>query len=77
MFFFLVRILGGILQIAAQWVRPINTNLYIAAAILEAAGLSPLLLATLGFVQTVCISHDACMRYLIITFRWQKSVWGQ
>jgi hypothetical protein len=51
----LVRILGGVLQIAAQMVRPINSNLYISAAILEAAGLSPLLLATLGFVQTVYV----------------------
>lgn len=52
---FLVRILGGTLQIAAQLVRPVNTNLYLSAAILEAAGLSPLLLATLGFVQTVYV----------------------
>jgi hypothetical protein len=47
------------LQIASQLVRPININLYIAAAILNAAGLSPLLLGTLGFVQTVCVVYDA------------------
>jgi len=51
--FSIIRILGAALQIASQLVRPININLYIAAAILNAAGLSPLLLGTLGFVQTV------------------------
>ncbi|KIM84628.1 hypothetical protein PILCRDRAFT_818206 [Piloderma croceum F 1598] len=51
--FSIVRILGGALLIAAQLVRPGNTNLYVAASILEAAGLSPLLLATLGFLRTV------------------------
>lgn len=40
---------------AAQLVRPVNENLYIAASILELAGLSPLLLATLGFVRTVYV----------------------
>jgi hypothetical protein len=44
------------LQVAAQLVRPVNTNLYLVAAILEAAGLSPLLLATLGFVQIVYVA---------------------
>lgn len=51
--FLLVRILGAILLIAAQLTRPINTSLYIGAYVLEGAGLSPLLLATLGFLRTV------------------------
>jgi len=40
-------------MIAAELIRPVNTTLYIIAFILEAAGLSPLLLATLGFLRTV------------------------
>ena len=51
----LARLLGAILQVSAQLVRPINTNLYLSAAILEAAGLSPLLLTTLGLVKTVYV----------------------
>ncbi|KAF7982887.1 hypothetical protein HWV62_25134 [Athelia sp. TMB] len=52
----MVRILGGALLVAAQLVRPLNLGLYIAASILQLAGLSPLLLATLGFVRTVVFS---------------------
>ena len=48
-----MRVLGGILLVASELVRPINVSLYIAAAILEFAGLSPLLLATLGFVRSM------------------------
>jgi hypothetical protein len=48
-----IRILGGILLIAAQLTRPINISLYTGAYVLEAAGLSPLLLATLGFLRTI------------------------
>lgn len=50
-----VRILGGALLVAAELVQPVNINLYIAASVLQAAGLSPLLLATLGFVRTVYV----------------------
>lgn len=52
-----MRVLGGILLVAAEEVRPINANLYIAASILEFSGLSPLLLATLGFVRTMYVAH--------------------
>ncbi|KAF7982010.1 hypothetical protein HWV62_30246 [Athelia sp. TMB] len=52
----LMRVLGGALLIASELVRPINVSLYIAAAILEFAGLSPLLLATLGFVRSIVMS---------------------
>jgi hypothetical protein len=45
-------------MIAAELTRPINTNLYIGAFILEAAGLSPLLLATLGFLWIVYADYD-------------------
>lgn len=38
--------------------RPINTNLYIAASILEAAGFSPLLLGTLGFLRTMYVDNN-------------------
>jgi hypothetical protein len=43
-------------MVAAELVQPVNTTLYIIAFILEAAGLSPLLLATLGFLRTAYVS---------------------
>jgi hypothetical protein len=49
------RIIGGALMIAAELVQPVNTTLYIVAFILEAAGLSPLLMATLAFLRTVYV----------------------
>jgi len=39
-------------MMAAELIQPVNTTLYVIAFILEAAGLSPLLLATLGFLRT-------------------------
>ena len=42
-------------MIAAELVQPVNTTLYIVAFILEAAGLSPLLMATLAFLRTVYV----------------------
>lgn len=48
-------------MVAAELIRPINTNVYIVAFIMEAAGLSPLLMATLGFLRTVYVpigTHD-------------------
>lgn len=50
-----VRILGAALLIAAQLVRPVDTGLFTVAYILESVGLSPLLLATLGFLRTVYV----------------------
>ena len=47
-----VRIIGGSLHIASEN-SPSNINLRIAYAILEGAGLSPLLIATIGFLQTM------------------------
>jgi len=49
----LVRIVGGYLHIAAEEVRPPNISLFIGYSILEAAGLSPLLIATVGFLKTI------------------------
>ncbi|CCM06400.1 uncharacterized protein FIBRA_08660 [Fibroporia radiculosa] len=49
----LIRIVGGITHIASE-VSPTNTTLQIVYSILETSGVSPLLLATLGFLQTVC-----------------------
>ena len=43
-------------MIAAQLTQPANVTLYIIAYILQAAGLSPLLMATLGFLRTVYVS---------------------
>ena len=40
---------------AAQLVTPVNTTLYEVAYILESVGLSPLLLATLGFLRTMYV----------------------
>jgi hypothetical protein len=54
-----VRILGGSLQEASATTLPINTGLFIATAVLTAAGLSPLLLATLAFVRTVYVIYNA------------------
>jgi hypothetical protein len=55
----LVRILGGALQVASATTLPINTSLFIATAVITSAGLSPLLLATLAFVQTVYVIYNA------------------
>jgi hypothetical protein len=51
--FALTRIIGGAMMVAAELIQPVNITLYIIGFILEAAGLSPLLMATLGFLRTV------------------------
>ncbi|KAG2045336.1 hypothetical protein BDR03DRAFT_848884 [Suillus americanus] len=50
--FCIIRVLGGALLVAAEEVTPVNTSLYIGGYALEASGLSPLLLCTLGLFQT-------------------------
>lgn len=45
-------------MVAAELTEPVNTTLYIIAFILESAGLSPLLLATLGFLNTMYVSPN-------------------
>lgn len=49
----IIRIVGGITHIVSEQ-NPSNVTLQIVFATLEGAGVSPLLLATLGFLQTVC-----------------------
>lgn len=44
---------GGAMLVASQLITPINETIYTTAIILESVGLSPLLLATLGFLRTV------------------------
>ncbi|KAF7979923.1 hypothetical protein HWV62_40334 [Athelia sp. TMB] len=51
--FSLTRIIGGATLIAAEEIRPVVTTLYIVGIVLESAGLSPLMLATLGFIKTI------------------------
>jgi len=51
--FALTRIIGGAMMVAAELIQPVNVTLYIIAFILEATGLSPLLMATLGFLRAV------------------------
>ncbi|KAI0639026.1 hypothetical protein C8Q77DRAFT_1034073, partial [Trametes polyzona] len=47
----LIRLIGSITHILSEG-NPTNTTLFTITSILEAAGTSPLLLATLGFLQT-------------------------
>ncbi|KAK7682031.1 hypothetical protein QCA50_014995 [Cerrena zonata] len=48
----LIRIIGGAIHIASEN-NPSNDNLRITYSILEGAGLSPLLVATIGFLTTI------------------------
>ncbi|KIJ68796.1 hypothetical protein HYDPIDRAFT_125815 [Hydnomerulius pinastri MD-312] len=56
--FTFIRILGGALLVAAELIRPAVTGLYIGGYALEASGLSPLLLATLGLLQMITQKPD-------------------
>jgi len=51
--FSLVRIASGAVLVAAELVTPPNNGLFTAAYILQSAGLSPLLLSTVGFIGLV------------------------
>lgn len=48
-----VRIVGGILLVAAELVKKPSINLSVAAFVLESVGISPLLLSTVGFLGVV------------------------
>ncbi|KAG2123609.1 hypothetical protein DEU56DRAFT_829381 [Suillus clintonianus] len=61
--FCLIRVLGGALLIAAEEVTPVNTSLYIGGYALEASGLSPLLLCTLGLLHSIFQTPDGFQRY--------------
>jgi hypothetical protein len=52
----IVRLTGGALLVAAELVVPANTNLYIVAYVLQNAGVSLLMLATIGFLGLVYVA---------------------
>ncbi|KIK99924.1 hypothetical protein PAXRUDRAFT_822198 [Paxillus rubicundulus Ve08.2h10] len=56
--FILIRIVGGALLVAAELIRPAVTGLYIGGYALEASGLSPLLLCTLGLLEMTTQGPD-------------------
>ncbi|KAG1825484.1 uncharacterized protein BJ212DRAFT_1443614 [Suillus subaureus] len=61
--FCFIRVLGGALLVAAEEVTPVNTSLYIGGYALEASGLSPLLLCTLGLLHSIFQTPDGFPRY--------------
>lgn len=61
--FCIIRVLGGALLVAAEEVTPVNTSLYIGGYALEASGLSPLLLCTLGLLHSIFRTPDGFPRY--------------
>ncbi|KAH7912991.1 hypothetical protein BJ138DRAFT_1082435 [Hygrophoropsis aurantiaca] len=61
--FSLIRVVGGGLLVAAEEIRPAVTGLYIGGYALEASGLSPLLLCSLGLLHTVFQAPDGEARY--------------
>ncbi|KAN0100951.1 hypothetical protein V8E55_000935 [Tylopilus felleus] len=56
--FSLIRIVGGALLVAAELIVPAVTGLYIGGYALEASGLSPLLLSTLGLLEIITEGPD-------------------
>jgi len=61
--FSLIRIVGGALLVAAELVVPVVTGLYIGGYALEASGLSPLLLSTLGLLEIITEGPDRETKY--------------
>ncbi|KAG8220138.1 hypothetical protein J3R82DRAFT_1162 [Butyriboletus roseoflavus] len=61
--FSLIRIVGGALLVAAESIVPVVTGLYIGSYALEASGLSPLLLSTLGMLEIITEGPDRERRY--------------
>lgn len=61
--FCFIRVLGGALLVAAEEITPVNTSLYIGGYALEASGLSPLLLCTLGLLHSIFQTPDGFPRY--------------
>ncbi|KAG1889256.1 hypothetical protein F4604DRAFT_1711324 [Suillus subluteus] len=61
--FCIIRVLGGALLVAAEEITPVNTSLYIGGYALEASGLSPLLLCTLGLLHSIFQTPDGFPRY--------------
>ncbi|KAG0699720.1 hypothetical protein DFH29DRAFT_35458 [Suillus ampliporus] len=61
--FCIIRVLGGSLLVAAENITPVNIGLYIGGFALEASGLSPLLLCTLGLLHSVFQTPAGQSRY--------------
>ncbi|KAG1758036.1 hypothetical protein EDB19DRAFT_82104 [Suillus lakei] len=61
--FCIIRVLGGALLVAAEEITPVNISLYIGGYSLEASGLSPLLLCTLGLLHSIFQTPDGLSRY--------------
>ncbi|KAH7883944.1 hypothetical protein F5I97DRAFT_1938582 [Phlebopus sp. FC_14] len=61
--FTLIRVVGGALLVAAEEIRPAVLGLYIGGYALEASGLSPLLLCTLGLLETTTQGPDGEAKY--------------
>ncbi|KAF9243750.1 hypothetical protein BU15DRAFT_71874 [Melanogaster broomeanus] len=58
-----VRIVGGALLVAAELILPVVPGLYIGGYALEASGLSPLLLCTLGLLEMTTEGPDGERKY--------------
>ncbi|KAG9314699.1 hypothetical protein JVU11DRAFT_5506 [Chiua virens] len=56
--FSLIRIVGGVLLVAAESITPAVLGLYIGGYALEASGLSPLMLSTLGLLEIITEGAD-------------------
>ncbi|KIK38241.1 hypothetical protein CY34DRAFT_404737 [Suillus luteus UH-Slu-Lm8-n1] len=64
--FCILRVLGCCLLVAADETTPVNTSLYVGGYCLQASGLCPLLLCTLGLLHSVFQTPEGVMRYKII-----------
>ncbi|KAG1798084.1 uncharacterized protein HD556DRAFT_1525683 [Suillus plorans] len=61
--FSIIRLLGGVLLVAAEAITPANISLYTGGYSLESSGLSPLLLCTLGLLHSMFRTPDGSSRY--------------
>ncbi|KAH7929343.1 hypothetical protein BV22DRAFT_131576 [Leucogyrophana mollusca] len=61
--FSLIRVVGGALLVAAEEITPPVIGLYIGGYALEASGLSPLLLSSLGLLHTTFQGPDGEAKY--------------
>lgn len=64
--FCILRVLGCCLLVAADETTPVNTSLYVGGYSLQASGLCPLLLCTLGLLHSVFQTPEGVMRYKIV-----------
>jgi len=64
--FSLIRIVGGALLVAAELIVPVVTGLYIGGYALEASGLSPLLLGTLGLLEITTEGPDREKKHALL-----------